>query len=106
MSAYYNPMRYRVDHKFWICNLALFTETQSLNHVINNHPTMSYNQYFLLLTAFSVSYVPLINPIVVREDGGTIELLRIEKQGQTEIPVDVTFSGGVIKRACVSYYIH
>ena len=49
----------------------------------------------LLFTAFSISYVPLINPIVVSEDGGTVELLRIEKQGQTEIPVDVTFSGGV-----------
>ena len=32
---------------------------------------------------------------MVREDGGTVELLRIEKQGQAEIPVDVTFSGGV-----------
>ena len=54
----------------------------------------------LLFTAFSISYVPLINPIVVSEDGGTVELLRIEKQGQTEIPVDVTFSGGVNKCVC------
>ena len=55
----------------------------------------------LLFTAFSISYVPLINPIVVSEDGGTVEILRIEKQGQTEIPVDVTFSGGV--NECVFY---
>ena len=32
---------------------------------------------------------------MVRKDGGTVELLRIEKQGQAEIPVVITFSGGV-----------
>ena len=75
-------------------------------HVIKNHPTV-YNSInlliFLFLIALSIRYVPLItgNPIVVREDGGTVELLRIEKQGQTEIPVDVTFSGGV--NECVLY---
>ena len=43
---------------------------------------------------------------MVREDGGTVELLRIEKQGQTEIPVTVTFSGGVNECACALYYVN
>ena len=40
---------------------------------------------------------------MVREDGGTVELLRIEKQGQTEIPVGITFSGGV--KECVFHIL-
>ena len=31
---------------------------------------------------------------MVNEDAGTVEIIRVEKQGQIEEPVDVTFSGG------------
>ena len=32
---------------------------------------------------------------MVNEDAGTVEIIRVEKEGQIEEPVDVTFSGGV-----------
>ena len=34
---------------------------------------------------------------MVSEDAGTVEIIRVEKQGQIEQPVDITFTGG----ACV-----
>lgn len=38
---------------------------------------------------------------MVGEDAGTVQIIRVEKVGQTEIPVDITFSGGV---CCMSEY--
>ena len=51
-------------------------------------------------TALNISYVQLIDPIVVSEDAGTVEIIRVEKQGQVEKPVKITFSGGM----CMSMY--
>ena len=51
----------------------------------------------LFISEFVIGYVPLIDPIVVSEDAGTVEIIRVEKRGQIEQPVDITFTGG----ACV-----
>ena len=57
---------------------------------------------FYLSSAFNIGYVPLINPIVVSEDAGTVKIIRVEKQGEIEEPVDITFSGGACVHVSVS----
>ena len=53
-------------------------------------------------TAFNISYIQLIDE--VSEDAGTVEIIRVEKQGQIEEPVHITFSGGVCVCVCVHYF--
>ena len=54
-----------------------------------------------MYSAFSVDYESIVGQ--VSEDAGTVEVFRVIKQGLTEQPVQVSFSGGVCLCVCRSY---
>jgi hypothetical protein len=69
-------------------------------------PFITVVRFTYSFSEFSIGYVPLIDPIVVSEDAGTVEIIRVEKRGQIEQQVDVTFSGGVCVCVCVTVSVH